>query len=236
LDSTGYGGSTTKLIDRAATAWGRLVARYSRAMVGLDLTDVVVEAPLAHAPTVWIGWHESNLLTLALHGRIANRAAMAFVPPGLNGAAMRGWLEGLDVIPVPLAADARRGLGLRPMESALAAGKDVLIAVDGPNGPRHRIAPGAIWLARAMQVEVRPVGSAAWPALRLPRWDRLIVPLPVSRVSLVIGPPLLFKRLAQKSGEAAANVATILHELTERANDIAQTARPLKHTETMPWR
>jgi Domain of unknown function (DUF374) len=130
----------------------------------------MLDAPLPRESAVWIGWHEGNLLALALHGRVTNRGAMAFVPPGFNGAAMQGWLEALGVTPVPLAADARRGLGLRQMEAALAAGKDVLIAVDGPRGPRHHIAPGAMWLARATGVEIRPVGCAAWPVLRLPRW------------------------------------------------------------------
>src|SRR6186997_228392 len=107
--------------------------------------------------------------------RVTGRAAVAFVPPGAQGIAMSTWLSGVGATPVPLVGDARRGLGLRQMEAALASGKDVLIAVDGPTGPRHGIAPGALWLA---DVEIRPAGCWASPALRLPRWDRLMVPLP----------------------------------------------------------
>jgi hypothetical protein len=78
------------------------------------------------------------LIALALHSLVSNRTAVAFVPPGMK-----------SVAPVLLAPDARRGLALRQMEAALGSEKDVLLAVDGPIGPRHGIAPGAMWLARA---------------------------------------------------------------------------------------
>src|SRR5262245_34451911 len=205
-------GAQGGLIGRATSGLGRLVANYSRAAINFDRTEVLNEGPLPQGPTVWIGWHEANLIALALHSRVAGREAMAFVPPGLNGAGMRGWLEGLNIAPVPLAADARRGLGLRQMETALNDGKDILIAVDGPSGPRHRIAPGATWLARAGDVEIRPVGASARPCLRLPRWDRLIVPLPGARVALVIGEALSFTH-----EDPAHAISGALERLTERA-------------------
>jgi len=72
---------------------------------------------------------------------------------------MSAWLSGLGVAPVPLAPDARRGLALRQMEAALGSEKDVLLAVDGPIGRRHRIAPGAMWLAGA-NASAHSVGAA----------------------------------------------------------------------------
>ena len=221
-----------KLVASAVASAGRLVAAYSRAVASPAFTEIVLEAPCPQAPAVWIGWHEANLIALALHPRVSDRAAMAFVPPGLHGAAMRGWLEALDVTPVPLAPDARRGLALRQMEAALACGKDVLIAVDGPRGPRHRVAPGALWLARAMGVEIRPVGSAASPALRLPRWDRLIVPLPGARIALVVGAALP----KQISPQSKTGLAATLHGLSERALAAVARERTLKPREALPWR
>jgi hypothetical protein len=157
---------------------------------------------------------------------------MAFVPPGVQGIAMSTWLSGLGVTPVPLAPDARRGLALRPMEAALASGKDVLIAVDGPIGPRHRIAPGAMWLARATGVEIRPAGCWASLALRLPRWDRLIVPLPRARIAMVLGGALP----KQKSAEAVTLVAATLHRLNERARAEVAARTKLTPEEALPWR
>jgi lysophospholipid acyltransferase (LPLAT)-like uncharacterized protein len=224
--------ASPSLIASPAAAFGRLVAAYSRAVVRGASVEIVLLAPVPQGPTVWITWHEANLLALALHKVVTSRAAMAFVPPGVQGSAMSAWLEGLDITPVPLAPDARRGLGLRPMEAALAGGKDVLIAVDGPNGPRHRIAPGAMWLARAMDVEIRPVGCGASPALRLPRWDRLIVPLPGARIALAIGAALP----KQKSAEAKTRLARTLYGLSERARAEVAPKPKLAPTEAVPWR
>jgi lysophospholipid acyltransferase (LPLAT)-like uncharacterized protein len=154
-------GAAPKIDDSAASACGRLIALYSRLLFRDVTTQVLFVTPLGSRPVVWISWHEGNLLTLAVHQRILRRVGIAFVPPGLSGQVMRGWLEGLGIAPVPLAEDARRGLGLRQMEAAIAGGKDVLIAVDGPRGPRHSIARGALWLAGSTGAEVRPVGSAA---------------------------------------------------------------------------
>jgi lysophospholipid acyltransferase (LPLAT)-like uncharacterized protein len=177
------------LIAPPAAAFGWLVAAYSRALARSASVEIIPETPLPQSPTLWISWHENNLITLALHRRVTG-AAMAFVPPGVQGIAMSTWLSGVGVTPMPLAPDAKRGLGLRQMEAALASGKDVLIAVDGPPGPRRGIAPGAMWLARATDVEIRPAGCWASPALRLPRWDRLIVPLPRARIAMALGSAL----------------------------------------------
>jgi lysophospholipid acyltransferase (LPLAT)-like uncharacterized protein len=204
------------LIASPASALGRHVARYSRLAIKPDRIEILLETALAGKPTLWVCWHEANMIALALHGDVTARQAMAFVPPGFNGAGMRGWLEGLGITPVPLASDARRGLGLRQMEAALADGKDVLIAIDGPSGPRHKISPGAIWLAKASGVDIRPFGAAAYPALRLPRWDRLIVPLPFARICVAIGAALSPTRDDDGSG-LAAEISAALDRLASRA-------------------
>jgi lysophospholipid acyltransferase (LPLAT)-like uncharacterized protein len=137
------------LIGSPAASFGRVVPAYSRAVVCRASVAIVPDTPLPQGPTLWISWHECNLIALALHSLVSNRTAVAFVPPGMKRSAMSAWLSGLGVAPVPLAPDTRRGLALRQMEAALGSEKDVLIAVDGPIGPRHGIAPGAMWLARA---------------------------------------------------------------------------------------
>ena len=205
-------GARFGLIGPATVALGRLVARYSRAVIEPDRIQIILEAKLPYGPALWICWHEANFIALALHAVVTRRQGMAFVPPGLNGVGMRGWLEELGITPVPLAADARRGLGLRQMEAALGDGKDVLIAVDGPNGPHHKVSPGAMWLARSSGAEIRPFGASANPAFRLPRWDRLIVPLPGARVSVVIG-----EALASNREDLAAEIPATLDGLMRRA-------------------
>jgi lysophospholipid acyltransferase (LPLAT)-like uncharacterized protein len=223
-----------KLIDQAAFLWGAMVAKYSRAALAPP-SDILPETNVPLAPSVFVGWHEAIMLTLIMHARLSSRAAIAFVPPGLGGVAMRGWLEGLGIQPVLLAAGARRGLGLRQMRSALAEGKDVLIAVDGPKGPRHTIAPGALWLARAGGAEVRPVGCAASPVFRLPRWDRLLVPLPGASTALAVGAPWTSDRHHDLGGDGLISLATHLHRLTGRAEAALKAKPAFAEKEVMPW-
>jgi lysophospholipid acyltransferase (LPLAT)-like uncharacterized protein len=83
-----------------------------------------------------------------------------------------------------------------------------------------------------MDVEIRPVGCGASPALRLPRWDRLILPLPGARIALAIGATLP----KQKSAEAKARLARTLHGLSERARAEVAPKPKLAPTEAVPWR
>lgn len=225
-----------KIDDSAASACGRLIALYSRILVRDVTTQVLFATPLGARPVVWIGWHEGNVLTLAAHQQILRRVGIAFVPPGLGGQAMRGWLEGLGIAPVPLAEDARRGLALRQMEAAIAGGKDVLIAVDGPCGPRHSIARGALWLARSTDAEMRPVGSASSLFLRLPRWDRLIVPLPGARNIVAVGAPWSFAGSDRRSSEGFTSLAAELHGLSRYARAALGAENVLRPMEVAPWK
>ena len=101
------------------------------------------------------------------------RASPARHPPGRHGIRTarhsrndhERLAHGLDITPVPLASDARRGLGLRQMEAALAAGKDVVIAVGGNRSAcsaRHRAGPGKLRAAEPLEMVGR--GTPAHPA------------------------------------------------------------------------
>jgi hypothetical protein len=64
-------------------------------------------------------------------------------------------------------------------------------AADGPTGPWHRIDPSTLELAARFGFTLLPVGVAARRCWRLKRrWDKMEMPLPFTRVGLVIGEPL----------------------------------------------
>ncbi|MBB3046433.1 hypothetical protein FHR99_000669 [Litorivivens lipolytica] len=69
------------------------------------------------------------------------------------------------------------------LNDALARGKSVVFTVDGSRGPRHEMKPGALMLAKKNRVPlylVRCVGHG----IRLPTWDRFLIPLPFTRVQV----------------------------------------------------
>jgi lysophospholipid acyltransferase (LPLAT)-like uncharacterized protein len=63
------------------------------------------------------------------------------------------------------------------------------MALDGPRGPYHAVKPGTQWLSRVSGIPVYPTLVRSRFAFRLGTWDKTLLPLPFSRVEVVIGPP-----------------------------------------------
>src|SRR5581483_4305184 len=80
--------------------------------------------------------------------------------------------------------------GLRGLLEARRRGEDIVIAPDGPRGPRRRAKEGVVQLARATGLPVVAVGLAAEPVRRLGSWDRLQLPRPFARAVVVLGAPV----------------------------------------------
>jgi len=108
---------------------------------------------------------------------------------------------------------------LRGLVRAARAGKDLAITPDGPKGPAEEVQPGAIWLARLTGRPLLPVAFACRPCFRVGSWDRMIVPLPLSRGVFEYGEPLRVARDAEDAaGEQARDeLKARLQETTERA-------------------
>jgi len=75
-------------------------------------------------------------------------------------------------------------LGLR---RALQEGWAVAFSIDGPRGPRYKVKPGPVALARSSGVPLTMFHIAVERAWVLNTWDRLIIPKPFSRVLIRFG-------------------------------------------------
>jgi lysophospholipid acyltransferase (LPLAT)-like uncharacterized protein len=64
------------------------------------------------------------------------------------------------------------------------------LTVDGPRGPAHRAKAGCVTMAKKTGSPLLPVGCAVWPKIRLPNWDRTLVPLPLAHVTMAFGDPI----------------------------------------------
>jgi lysophospholipid acyltransferase (LPLAT)-like uncharacterized protein len=96
----------------------------------------------------------------------------------------------------PLGIETARGSSTRGWSGALKAmlrahraGANLAFAPDGPRGPRYVAKSGVIQVARATGAVIVPIGAAARWARHLGSWDRLIVPLPGSKVLYLVGAP-----------------------------------------------
>jgi lysophospholipid acyltransferase (LPLAT)-like uncharacterized protein len=78
-------------------------------------------------------------------------------------------------------------------------GVSPIVTPDGPRGPRFKFKPGAILLA---QMSGRPMLPMAYAASRawLIKWDKFVIPIPFSRLSLAVGPPHYVSRVLDARG------------------------------------
>jgi len=77
---------------------------------------------------------------------------------------------------------------IRHLEGSKLAGH----ILDGPTGPMGIVKAGAIRLAHAAQATIVPFSVSARRALYFNSWDRFMLPLPFSRVTLRFGDPVRF--------------------------------------------
>jgi lysophospholipid acyltransferase (LPLAT)-like uncharacterized protein len=86
-------------------------------------------------------------------------------------------------------SSSRRGSqALFELTGKLRQGFDIAITPDGPRGPKYQLQPGPILLARTTGSPILPVHARFSRALTLNSWDGFRIPLPFSRIDVIIAP------------------------------------------------
>ena len=67
---------------------------------------------------------------------------------------------------------------------------DIGITPDGPKGPRHKVKPGVVQLARVTGRPIVPFAFACSNGHRFKSWDRFLLPYPWGRAVYHVGKPL----------------------------------------------
>ena len=103
------------------------------------------------------------------------------------------------------------------------------IVADGANGPACKVQNGALILARDTGLPIVPTGFAARPAHYFNSWDRMILPLPFSRIAMVYGPPLFVASDARgrRLEEYRNLLETRLNQATSRARKLVGSQESL---------
>lgn len=212
----------TSILDRAALRWGRMIAAYGQRVTQDASIKWEGRQNIPNEPTIWFTFHDTNLVALALHDRVSPRPTQAFIPPGLVGAGMRGWFDGVGFESLLLPAEGTGNplAALKAMARGLSKQWDVVIAVDGPHGPARQVKPGAFWLGRLTGCVMLTVGFAARPSFRFPRWDRHLVPLPGARLAIVFSGPVRIVRHQKLDQPFLDSMGELIESVTRRAWEI----------------
>jgi lysophospholipid acyltransferase (LPLAT)-like uncharacterized protein len=78
---------------------------------------------------------------------------------------------------------------LLAMTRALEDGQELAVTPDGPRGPRHHFAPGALVAAHRAGAPIVGIGIVASRAWRLNSWDAFMIPKPFARVTVTYSDP-----------------------------------------------
>lgn len=174
----------------------------------------------AGQPTVLALWHGQMLPLLAHHreegvavlvsehrdGEIIARVVRAFGFATVRGSTSRG--------------GARALLELAAM---LRAGREVAVTPDGPRGPRHTFAPGALVAAQRAGAAVVGVAAHVDRAWQLDSWDAFEIPKPFARITVAYTPPRAVPgATARAAAESAPAFEAELRALLRTAAAAAQ--------------
>lgn len=164
------------------------------------------------------GWWPRIFIMISQH-RDGELIARAVRPLGIE--AVRG-------------SSTRGGRGaLRRILTAYREGASLAWTPDGPRGPRRVAKAGVVQTARATGATIVPVGAAARWHRRLGSWDRMLVPLPGSRIVFSVGTPLHIE--ADASDDAVEAVrARLEHELERVRRDATARVGGADDDETAP--
>lgn len=175
---------------------------------------------------VFVTWHNRALAFTSLLERFARRNP-DYVVKGIISASADGEIlarlvreNGGGVLRGSSSRDAVKAL--RGAVDEARAGSDIFTVGDGPRGPRYKLKPGAIMLAKATGLPILPISWTSTRTLQLHRaWDQLMIPLPGSSLKLRFGEPL---HVPQDADTRA--VARLRREVENRLDALTQWADP----------
>ena len=164
---------------------------------------------------IYTFWH-SHLFYLFYHYRFLNKFTL-MISPSQDGELLAALVK-LYGYPVVRASSYKNTIpGTRELAHLLKKYAKVIIIADGSRGPRHRAQVGSVQLARMTGVPVYTLSYDAHPKHDLNSWDRFILPLPFSKVTLNFGTPITVAPKADKD-----IIRQKQEELTDALNQITR--------------
>lgn len=89
---------------------------------------------------------------------------------------------------------------IRKMRNGLPMG----FSIDGPRGPRYKVKPGPLLLAKKTGNPIMPFILEPKRCWTIKSWDKMQIPLPFTRVRVIIGKPIYVREDSNLELEVAA--------------------------------
>jgi lysophospholipid acyltransferase (LPLAT)-like uncharacterized protein len=172
------------LLLRLVWAWSRVVH-----VTGAEH----VSAALSQAPSfIPVYWHQHQLFCVKqlLAQRRAGLKLGFLISPSVDGEIGAMIVRSLGGVVIRGSSSHTGARALRDYYQALAhEGVSPAITPDGPRGPPWKFKPGAVLLAQLSGRPMIPLSYAASHAWKI-KWDRFVIPVPLSRIAIAVGEPV----------------------------------------------
>lgn len=216
-------GSNTKqqLLAGLAAGLARLVFSTIRLRV-TDRSGFLTNPP--EGPRILVFWH--NRIPAISVGFLrhypskhpSRKGVSVLTSPSKDGDILAGVMANLGMGSVRGSSSRRGSTAIRELSSLLEAGIDLAITPDGPRGPKYSLGPGAVYLAQKTGIPIMPLHASYHRAIRLKTWDSFAIPLPFSRVDIVIDPYLTIDPGATDLEAERLRLETILRTEAEKSD------------------
>ena len=219
------------IVDGAIALLAPLIVAFVKLLWWSYRFRVVGEEPVRQLvarsePMILTCWHESIFVMAWYTFRLTRLGARVtyLVSPSRDGDLV---VRVLQVIGARVVRGSATRSGVKALHGLYRAitreGGSPLLLSDGPQGPRYHCKAGSIMLGQLSGARILPIGS--WPrwTIRLRTWDRAFIPLPFSRVVIVLGAPYTVATglSADDQERERAALESELGRLVEQARRIA---------------
>lgn len=228
--SPGHGMDAVKLRNRTLIRWlACCAALLFRALFATLRTRLHLAAPdyspikerdPEHCTLVCL-WHDGILGPIFCQPPV-NSAAL--VSQHYDGSIIADVLDAVHIRPIRGSSSKGGAAAVRQMLAAVDR-YHVVIATDGPRGPRRVVKDGIVYLASHSGRPIIPtVFAVAWAWRPRGRWTDLVMPFPFSRAVIISGPPMWIPQglTPQELAPWRDCVQAAMDELQSRADRLMQ--------------
>lgn len=199
---------------RLGSGFIRMIARTWR-FRAVNVEGYAAERAAGRA-VVLVLWHGEMLPLLYYH---RNREIAVLVSEHGDGEIIARILHdfGFRLIRGSTSRGAARAL--IAVDRELRAGYDVGITPDGPRGPRHSVAPGALLASHRAGAKLMPLAARASAFWQLGTWDRFTIPKPFARITVAYGDPVpVIADSSRAAGEETGLLENAMRDAAARAD------------------
>lgn len=131
-------------------------------------------------------WHDRLFVSGVVAMRCLNRPITALISTSKDGGWLVAFFRIMGIKAVRGSSNKRGAAALMSLTRAVRAGDCAGVTPDGPKGPRRVCKTGIVALAKLTQRPFLLMGISYHCAMRLRSWDTFAIPLPFSRVDVIL--------------------------------------------------